>query len=171
MKLVFSSQIRRHQKVIRQAVAICLLGGALYGCTTIYGSEKATKDSATMHASGTAVAPQGANGGVDRHGDRLPWKSVRASFYSNDFAGRKTANGERFSPSALTAAHRTLPFNSRVAVRNPDNGKQVTVRINDRGPFVTGRALDLSGAAAKALGILGDGVARVEMRVLERGAS
>lgn len=70
--------------------------------------------------------------------------SCGASFYSE---GQLTANGENFNPDALTAAHKTLPFNTRVRVTNPDNGKSVTVRINDRGPFVEGRCLDLSRAA------------------------
>jgi rare lipoprotein A len=70
-------------------------------------------------------------------------------------AGKKTASGERMNPSAMTAAHRTLPFGSHVRVTNKRNGRSVTVRINDRGPFVRGRVIDLSPAAARALGFAG----------------
>lgn len=82
-----------------------------------------------------------------------------ASWYGPGFHGRKTASGERFNQNALTAASRTLPFGTRVKVRNPKNGKTCTVTINDRGPFVKGRGIDLSRAAAKSLGI--DGIAKV----------
>lgn len=87
-----------------------------------------------------------------------------ASFYSHEFAGRKTANGERFNPQALTAAHKNIRFNSFVRVTNLRNNKSVVVRINDRGPFVHGRVIDLSLAAAKVLGI--NGVAPVSIELL-----
>ena len=77
-----------------------------------------------------------------------------ASWYGSRFHGRRTASGERFDMNALTAAHRTLPLDSEVRVRNPANGRTVTVRINDRGPFHPGRLIDLSRAAALALGVL-----------------
>lgn len=81
--------------------------------------------------------------------------------YSGDkHGGSKTASGERANPHALTAAHRTLPFGTRVEVINQSNGKRVTVRINDRGPFVRGRVIDVTPAAAQALGF-GGGLARV----------
>lgn len=76
-----------------------------------------------------------------------------ASVYG--YAGEKTANGERANPRGLTAAHRTLPFGTRVQVVNKRNGKSVTVRINDRGPFIRGRVIDLTPAAANALGFSG----------------
>lgn len=87
-----------------------------------------------------------------------------ASFYSHEFAGRKTANGERFNPQALTAAHKSLRFNSLVRVTNLKNNRSVIVRINDRGPFVHGRVIDLSLAAAKVLDI--NGVAPVNIELL-----
>jgi rare lipoprotein A len=89
-----------------------------------------------------------------------------ASYYSDSLAGETTANGERYDPAALTAAHRTLPFGTRVAVRRLDNDRSVVVRINDRGPFVDGRIIDLSRAAARALEMIRAGVARVELEVL-----
>jgi rare lipoprotein A len=90
-----------------------------------------------------------------------------ASWYGARHAGRRTASGERFDPDALTAAHRTLPFGSRVRVTNLDNGRSVVVRINDRGPFADGRILDLSEAAARAIGMTASGVARVRLELLE----
>ena len=82
-----------------------------------------------------------------------------ASYYGGKHAGKKTANGEIFSPSKLTAAHKTLPFGTRLKVTY--KGKSVVVKVNDRGPFVKGRSLDLSEGAAKRLGIKKHGVARV----------
>lgn len=89
-----------------------------------------------------------------------------ASYYSDSLAGETTANGESYDPGELTAAHRTLPFGTRVSVRRIDNDRSVVVRINDRGPFVGGRIIDLSRAAATALQMLRAGVARVELEVL-----
>jgi rare lipoprotein A len=76
-----------------------------------------------------------------------------ASVYG--YGGQKTASGERANPSGFTAAHRTLPFGSRVTVTNKKNGRSVTVRINDRGPFVRGRIIDVTPAAARELGFSG----------------
>lgn len=86
---------------------------------------------------------------------------VRASWYGH---GRLTASGERFNPGGMTAAHRTLRFGTRVRVTL--GGRSVVVRINDRGPFVRGRSLDLSAGAARAIGLTGRGVAVVRMEVL-----
>jgi len=86
-----------------------------------------------------------------------------ASFYSE---GQKTASGERFNKRELTAAHRTLPFGTRVRVTNVATGKSVTVRINDRGPFVRGRVVDVSSAAAETLGMVNQGVAKVKLDVV-----
>jgi rare lipoprotein A len=89
------------------------------------------------------------------------------SYYASEFAGRRTASGERFDPAAFTAAHRTIAFNSRVAVTNMANGKQVTVRINDRGPWSKGRIIDISYAAAKVIGMHRSGTARVKVELLD----
>ncbi|MEV4827138.1 septal ring lytic transglycosylase RlpA family protein [Micromonospora sp. CA-248260] len=89
--------------------------------------------------------------------------SCGASFYDE---GQLTANGENFDPSALTAAHKTLPFNTKVRVTNPANGKSVTVRINDRGPFVDGRCIDLSRAAFAAIASVDLGELTVRYEVL-----
>lgn len=90
-----------------------------------------------------------------------------ASYYGPGFVNRPTANGERFDPRAMTAAHRTLPFGTRVRVTNLENGRQVVVRINDRGPYRKGRVIDLSRAAARRLGFVEDGVTNVRIEVLK----
>lgn len=86
-----------------------------------------------------------------------------ASFYDE---GQKTANGETFNPKALTAAHPTLPFGTRLRVTNVATGRSVTVRINDRGPYVAGRVVDVSYTAAETLGIVGRGIAKVKLDVV-----
>jgi rare lipoprotein A len=92
-----------------------------------------------------------------------------ASYYADAHHGRRTANGERFDMHALTAAHRTLPFGTRVKVTNLDNGRSVVVRINDRGPYVEGRVIDLSQAAARELRFLDRGTTRVRLEVISGG--
>lgn len=87
-----------------------------------------------------------------------------ASWYGAKYKGRRTASGEKFNPYDLTAAHRTWPFGTVVEVRNLRNGRKVLVQINDRGPFVAGRIIDLSEEAATELGIVAGGVAPVEIR-------
>jgi len=87
----------------------------------------------------------------------------RASWYA---LHSRTASGERMQPDTLTAAHRSLPFGTLIAVDNLKNGRSVTVRINDRGPFVRGRVIDLSRGAARALGMLGAGTAQVRLRAV-----
>jgi len=89
-----------------------------------------------------------------------------ASWYGPGFHGNKTANGERYDMHQLTAAHRTLPLGSIAVVRSMSTGRQVTVRINDRGPFARGRVLDLSLAGANALGMMGSGTDQIELRVV-----
>lgn len=92
--------------------------------------------------------------------------SGKASWYGPGFHGRLTANGERYNQNALTAAHRSLPFGTRVRVTNLNNGRSVVVRINDRGPFIRGRIIDLSAAAAHNLGMVHHGVVPVNIQVL-----
>lgn len=86
---------------------------------------------------------------------------VHASWYGPGFHGKKTANGERFDQNAMTAAHKTMKFGTVLNLVNPANGKKATVRINDRGPFIKGRSLDVSRAAAVQLGLIEPGVGRV----------
>jgi rare lipoprotein A len=91
-----------------------------------------------------------------------------ASYYGGRFHGRLTASGARFNQDGLTAAHRSLPFGTRVRVTHLGNGRSVEVRINDRGPFIGGRVIDLSRGAAGVLGMHGQGVARVRVTVVGR---
>jgi rare lipoprotein A len=94
-----------------------------------------------------------------------------ASWYGHPHHGRRTASGEPYDMNRLTAAHRTLPLGTRVLVTNLDNGRSVEVRINDRGPFVAGRVIDLSRAAARRLGALGTGVIPVRLKIIDDAAS
>ena len=89
-----------------------------------------------------------------------------ASWYGTQFANQATASGEKYFPNSLTAAHRSLPFNSKVRVTNLENGTSVIVRINDRGPFIKGRIIDLSYAAAKQIKMVGKGIARVKIELI-----
>ena len=95
--------------------------------------------------------------------------SAVASYYADKYHGRKTSNGETFNMYDLTAAHKTLPFNTKVKATNLSNGKSVVVRINDRGPFVKGREIDLSKAAAVKIGMVKSGTAKVSLEIV--GAS
>ncbi len=102
----------------------------------------------------------------EKEGLRPPkcaYVEARASFYAGNFIGRRTANGEIFTSRDMTAAHKTLPFGTKLKVTNPANGQSVRVVINDRGPYIKGRTLDLSLAAAEKLGMVEKGVARVEI--------
>ena len=98
------------------------------------------------------------------NGDGETKSSGVASFYGHDSA---TASGEKFDPNQLTAAHRTLPFGTRLRVTNLANGRSVTVRVNDRGPFVRGRTVDVSSSAAAALQMTERGVAKVKLDVVQ----
>jgi rare lipoprotein A len=98
-------------------------------------------------------------------GEELYQEGV-ASYYAHEFHGRKTANGEVFDMDAMTAAHPTLPFDTRLRVENLSNGKSAVVRINDRGPFAKNRVIDLSRAAAKSIDMIGPGSARVKLYIL-----
>ena len=89
-----------------------------------------------------------------------------ASYYAHKYHGKKTASGENYNMHELTAAHRTLPFGSKVRITNLNNNNSVVVRINDRGPFVRGRIIDVSLAAARELDMVRSGVARVEVAPL-----
>ncbi len=91
----------------------------------------------------------------------------KASYYNKRLNGRKTASGERFNRNQYTAAHRSLPFGTAVRVINLDNGKNVVVRINDRGPHMKGRIIDVSPAAAKEIGIYGNGTANVRIEAYD----
>ncbi|HSI90562.1 MAG TPA: septal ring lytic transglycosylase RlpA family protein [Adhaeribacter sp.] len=93
-------------------------------------------------------------------------ESGKASYYSPKLKGRKMANGEAYNPNKLTAAHKTLPFGTRVKVTSPATKKSVKVSITDRGPFTAGRVIDLSYKAAQKLGMIEEGVVPVQVKVL-----
>lgn len=90
-----------------------------------------------------------------------------ASYYGAEFAGQRTASGEPYRSSDFTAAHRTAPFGSHIRVRNLGNGREVVVRVNDRGPWSRGRIIDLSYAAAKVIGLQQSGTARVSLTLVD----
>ena len=166
------------------AFALLALGGSISGVSAAEGSEAvasaasaADEDAALprfvpLEQSPAIVAPElatvqpipedpdAAAGDADEIGDGM------ASWYGRKFAGRRTASGERFDPGGYTAAHRTLPFGSRVRVTNAA-GKSVVVRINDRGPFHGGRVIDLSQAAAAELGLVRAGSGRVSLALID----
>jgi rare lipoprotein A len=102
---------------------------------------------------------------TDKHAPETQFASTGvASFYSDE---QETANGETFDPNKLTAAHPTLPFGTRLRVTNVSTGRSVTVRVNDRGPFVPGRIVDVSYSAAQSLGIVDRGIAKVKLDVVQ----
>lgn len=96
-------------------------------------------------------------------------QSVKASFYGEQHAGERTANGEEFNPGELTAAHRRYPFGTILKVTNPKNGKSVRVRVNDRGPYGKNRSLDLSRRAAREIGVEDAGISSVKVEVIKLG--
>jgi len=99
-------------------------------------------------------------------GEMTPPDTIVATYYANYFHGRRTSSGEIYDQYAYTCAHKTLPFDTKLIVTNPQNGKSVEVRVNDRGPFPPGRDIDLSYAAAKEIDILLRGVAKVEVVII-----
>ena len=109
--------------------------------------------------------------GGSRQGAKGYTERGLASWYGPGFHGKRAANGEIYDMHQLTAAHRTLPFETIVEVRNRDNGQSVRVRITDRGPFVRGRIIDLSHEAASRLEMIGPGVAKVEIRVVAEAST
>ncbi len=92
-----------------------------------------------------------------------------ASWYGSDFHGRSTSNGETYNMHEITAAHKLLPMHTMLLVQNLDNGKQTIVRVNDRGPFIRGRIIDLSYGSAKKIGLIPSGIARVKITALGEG--
>ncbi len=126
------------------------------------GSADATSTKAAGSAS--RESPHGAQATGTRGASAL--KMI--SYYGRRLAGRKTASGERYDPAALTMAHRTLPFGTRVRVTNIRNGRSVILRVNDRGPYKHGRAADVSLAAARKLQMIKPGVIRARLEVVSR---
>ena len=147
----------------RYWIAVLLAGAA--ACCQAQQDDGSAELEVPADAALATVAPPGEV--VDATPALPPSQSGIASWYGPGFHGRKTANGETFNMDGLTAAHRWLPFGSWVRVQNMVNGRSVDVRINDRGPFIKQRIIDLSRAAAKALGL--GGTKQVEITLLEKG--
>jgi rare lipoprotein A len=123
------------------------LAASFFGDRQVGSARKHTPFARPHHAAPTQIASQGV-----------------ASFYSE---GQQTASGEKFDTHALTAAHPTLPFGTRLRVTNVATGRSVTVRVNDRGPYVPGRVVDVSPSAANALGMVQSGIAKVKLDVVQ----
>jgi rare lipoprotein A len=129
-------------KKLSTALLALLLACSILGCVSVH----------------TQPVQKSSSGSKVQHGN--------ASWYGKPFHGRLTASGERYDMHAPTAAHKSLAFGTRVRVTNLDNGKHTVVRINDRGPFVKGRIIDLSYGAAKQIKMLQAGVVRVKLEIL-----
>lgn len=137
----------------------------LTGLTALLATTLALSTAATANATANPSQPQ------PTASRQLIAQTVgQASYYGNDpgEGGPMTANGERYNPGGLTAAHRSLPFGTRVRVTSASTGRSVVVRINDRGPFVGSRIIDLSTGAARAIGLTNSGVGKVRLDVLGR---
>ncbi|WGE31784.1 septal ring lytic transglycosylase RlpA family protein [Actinobacillus genomosp. 2] len=130
-------------------------------------AKKAVKQTA-LKAKKTAKTVKKSLKEQHKHTARNHYQSGVASYYADKFNGRRTANGERFSNAAMTAAHKTLPFGTLVEVTNTRNGRSVVVRVNDRGPYAHARVVDLSKAAARQLGMHHHGTAHVKLAVLNK---
>jgi rare lipoprotein A len=140
--------------ITRREIILVMAAVSLLSCT-----------SSPRYRSGSSTGNEGILYSSDFHQRGI------ASYYGRDFHGNRTANGEIYDMNGISAAHRTIPFNTIVEVKNLDNGRKLTVRVNDRGPFIAGRIIDLSVGAAKRLGMYTAGTAMVEIRVLKWGDS
>ena len=141
--------------------AVSCAGSAALDPARIHGDAEADAAYARWHQEGEPRVPAAV---AKKH-----TLEGKASWYGPGFQGRQTANGEAYDMYGFTAAHRSLPFGSLVRVWRPDTRQQVVVRINDRGPYVDGRVIDLSYGAAYVLGLVEPGVLRVELELLTTG--
>jgi rare lipoprotein A len=165
---------------VLQLVVVALAGATLAGCVQHTAVNRSAGLDASPQAS-PAPPARSASVAITRRSAAARRKQTRvtaaspatasdasvglASFYRH---GARTANGETFNPTELTAAHRTLPFGTRLRVTNVATGQSVTVRINDRGPFIPGRVVDVSHSAAEALGLVDRGITKVKLDVVEK---
>lgn len=158
MKTLISPQFSTN---LYLALVVASLSGA---ASAQAPSPPAVTPSAPIVKAEPAPAPAPAAAPVKASGEHQ--LEGKAAYYSNRFNGRKTASGQRFSNSAMTTAHNTLPFGTRVKVTNTKNNKSVVVRVNDRGPSTPGRVFDLTRAAASKLGYVRSGLADVKAEVV-----
>ncbi len=136
--------------------AVVILGSMMTGCASSPRFTRGHSEEPRSHESTAPVRSLKTMEGI-------------ASYYADDFNGKKTANGEKYDMYKMTAAHRSLPFNTKVKVTNLSNKRSIIVRINDRGPFKLERIIDLSLGAATQLGMKGTGTAKVRLEVVEWG--
>jgi len=144
-------------------VICCAIAGTFLATTSVFAAEKHSRAHARVHSVHAHNARVTSESGA--HSDTSAHEAFQAGIASV-YSGEKTANGEYASPGRLTAAHKTLPFGTMVRVTSKENGRSVVVRINDRGPYVKGRVIDLMPAAAHALGF--SGLAHVSLAVVGR---
>ncbi len=171
-KMVYMSYSRR--RAITASISSPYWRRRFVGARRIFGTASRPSRGA-VRPSGRALRPAASRSGASRpaparESSARGWRFFqrgKASFYGggDGFHGTRTANGEIFDENAMTAAHKTLPFGTRVRVTNLSNGRSVVVRINDRGPFVRGRIIDLSYRAAKELGMVSAGVVEVKLEI------
>ena len=157
------------KQALLAAIALCALGGSLSAVNAAAPTDAAADTVAFVNDVNDVELPEFQPSiEVEGEGEEVLEEigEGRASWYGAQFAGRRTASGERFDPEELTAAHRTLPFGSLVRVTHASTGKSVVVRINDRGPFHGNRVIDLSQAAAEEIGIRRAGSGVVELALL-----
>lgn len=163
---------RERRLVVIAGAAFAIVGIAFSASgTPVFAEDRAPRPTfdevfAPFDMAGPDAAPA-APDSQDEPGDLREIAGGVASFYGAGFSGRPTASGERFNPAALTAAHRTLPFGTRVRVTNPRTGLSVVVRVNDRGPFHSSRVIDLSQEAARQIGIIRQGSGVVQLAALD----
>jgi rare lipoprotein A len=158
----------------RYLARLAVISALLCACMAVAAQEVQTSEPVTdktTELSGTVVAPEETK--VEITKTEEPANEIKndaikglASYYAAKFHGRRTASGEKFNSKLFTAAHLTLPFGTLLKVTNPGNSKSVVVRVNDRGPYIRDRILDLSRAAADLIGITRSGVARVELDIM-----
>ncbi len=153
--------LKKHWRIVSRRFVFCgILAFLLCGCSTVKPPPTLPGHPTPYNVGKIWYQPL-------PHAERFSqWG--KASWYGTKFHGKKTANGEIYNMYAMTAAHKTLPFDTVVSVRNVENNTAIKVRINDRGPFARSRIIDLSYAAAKKLGIVGPGTAYVEIVALAR---
>ena len=154
----------------RSRAGLALACAMLFGCAQLQTAPEPALATGSAPAP-TPAEPSSAVAGASASrasGDTATSKQERGriSLYGDRFAGKKTASGEPFDPQALTMAHRTLPFGTRVRVTNLDNQRSVEVVVNDRGPFVAGRIADLSEGAARRIDMVADGVVEARLDIL-----
>ncbi len=154
-------------------LAIARAGYVIVACAAMISSTTHAASPTSADSLGAMAEPRPSKPKAGREGadEGKAQRRGLASYYSKHLAGNKTSSGERYDPDAMTAAHRSLPMGTKVKVVNPRNDKSVVVIVNDRGPVPKNRMIDLSGAAAKELGMTKAGVTKVETEVVGKNGT